>query len=102
MPGPQPDDVAYLAGLVRQADRPRYYSTLFAPVGIRGDLFALYGFAAEIERIPDQVSDPTIGEIRLRWWRDALAGGSEFSGKGQSPALRAISAAIARHALPLG
>ncbi len=102
MAGPQPDDVAYLAGLVRQADRPRYYATLFAPAALRGDLFALYGFAAEIERIADQVSDPTLGEIRLRWWRDALTGGSEFSGEGQSPALRAISAAIVRHALPVG
>ena len=102
MPGPLPDDITYLAGLVREADRPRYYSTLFAPAGIRGDLFALYGFAAEIERIPDQVSEPTLGEIRLRWWRDALTGGSEISGEGPSPALRAISAAIARHALPVG
>jgi phytoene synthase len=101
MPGPQPDDIAYLAALVREADRPRYYASLFAPAALRGDLFALYGFAAEIERIPDQVSEPTIGEIRLRWWRDALTGGSEFSGEGQSPALRAISAAIARHALPV-
>jgi phytoene synthase len=102
MAKPQPDDVAYLAGLVREADRPRYYSTLFARSQIRGDLFALYGFAAEIERIPDQVSEPTLGEIRLRWWRDALTGGSEFSSEGQSPALRAISGAIARHALPVG
>src|SRR5687768_7767064 len=102
MPGPQPDDIAYLAKLVREADRPRYYAALFATAALRGDLFALYGFAAEIERIPDQVSDPTIGEIRLRWWRDALTGGSEFSGEGPTPALRAISAAIARHALPVG
>ena len=96
MAAPQ-DDLAYLTALVRQTDRARYYSALFAQPDIRGQLFALYGFAAEIERIPEQVSEPTLGEIRMRWWRDALTGGSEFSATGDSPALRAIGSMIAAH-----
>jgi phytoene synthase len=33
---------------------------------------ALNAFNAEIARIPDLVSEPALGEIRLQWWRDAL------------------------------
>jgi len=84
------DDIAYLTGLVRAYDRPRYYATLLAPAAIRGDLFALYGFAAEIARVPDQVSEPGLGEIRLRWWSEALAGTAGGEGEGATPALRAV------------
>ena len=100
-PGPRPDDIAYLTGLVRAQDRPRYYATLFAPPGLRDDLFAIYGLAAEIERIPDHVTEPALGEIRLQWWRDALLGPAERGGEGQSPAIRAAAAVIERHRLPL-
>lgn len=96
------DDITYLGQLVRADDRPRYYATLFAPAEKRADLFALYGFAAEIARIPDLVKEPTLGEIRLTWWRDMLkAGDSEpVPGEGPTPALRAIRRAMAAHALP--
>jgi phytoene synthase len=95
------DDIAYLTALVRASDRPRYYATLFAPPGRRADLFALYGFAAEIGRVPEQVSEPALGEIRLRWWQEALAGAAGEDGGGSTPALRAVSDIIVRHSLPL-
>ncbi|MGH6923596.1 MAG: phytoene/squalene synthase family protein [Propylenella sp.] len=93
-----PDDIAYLAGLVRAHDRPRYYAALFAPAAVRADLFAIYGFADEIARVPDLVSEPTLGEIRLTWWREALTGGSDGVG---APAIRAVRNAVERHSLPL-
>jgi phytoene synthase len=100
-PGLAADDAAYSAKLVRETDRPRYYSALFAPERLRRDLFALYGFAAEIERVPDQVSEPTLGEIRLRWWQDALEQAVSRQGQGDSPAARAAAATIAGHSLPI-
>lgn len=61
---------------VRQAARTgepdRYLAAVLAPRPVQGDLIALAAFAAEIARIPDLVSDPTIGETRLAWWREAL------------------------------
>ena len=42
-------------------------------------LLALYGFHAELQAIPFAVSEPPLGEIRLQWWRDALA---EIFGRG--------------------
>ena len=85
--------------IVRRADRPRYLATLFAPAEVRDDLFALYAFAAEVARIPDLVSEPTLGEIRLAWWRERLeAGGAEGEG---SPVLAALFAAVERRRLPV-
>lgn len=103
MAGIDASDTAYVAGLVRERDRPRYFATLFAPVDLRRDLFALYGFAAEIERIPHLVSSPGLGEIRLQWWADAIDGLVKGGTSGEAhPALRELAAAAARRALPFG
>lgn len=95
------DDFAHLTALVRAHDRPRYYATLFVPAKYRADLFTLYAFAAEIARIPDLVSEAQLGEIRLQWWREALATAAYAAETGPSPTLRALAAMIARHRLPL-
>ena len=91
----------YLAGAVRRGDRPRYYATLFAPPGKRAGLYALYAFALEIARIPDAVTNAGLGEIRLQWWRDALAaiGGGEAAGG--SPVVDALAASVRLHRLPV-
>jgi phytoene synthase len=94
------DDIAYVTALVRAHDRPRYYATLFAPGQARADLFALYGFAAEVARVPDLVSEPALGEIRLRWWRDSLAEADGSSGAAGTPTLRAVATTINSHRLP--
>ncbi|WP_414833534.1 phytoene/squalene synthase family protein [Afifella sp. YEN Y35] len=57
---------------VRERDLPRYYSVLFAPQNVREELFSLYAFAVEAEKVADIVQEATLGEIRLTWWRDSL------------------------------
>ena len=101
MSEPHGEDVAYVTKLVRNFDRPRYFSALFAPERLRPDFFTLYAFAAEIERIPDLVTDPRLGEIRLQFWQDRLEalGGPEEPGS--PPLLRGLATLIARHALPV-
>ncbi len=94
-------DTAYVTALVRAHDRPRYYAALFSPPAIRDDLLAIYGFAAEIARVPNQVREATLGEIRLKWWSDALVELIGRGGGGETPALRAATAAITRLALPI-
>lgn len=67
---------------VRRHDRDRFVTALFAPADRRESLFALYAFNAELARIRDSVSEPLLGEIRLQWWRDAVArlhGGGEIA-----------------------
>jgi phytoene synthase len=90
-----------LSRLVRGWDRPRYYAALFSPAPIRADLLALYGFAAEVARIPDLVSEATLGEIRLQFWRDALDRLGSAGPDGATPPLRALAEVVRRRALPV-
>jgi 15-cis-phytoene synthase len=50
-----------------------------APEAGRAELLALYAFNLEIARAGYVVSEPLLGEIRLRWWADAL--GEIFEGR---------------------
>jgi phytoene synthase len=59
--------------LVRAVDRDPYLSVLYAPEEKRPALFALYAFNAEIASIRDRIREAFPGEIRLQWWRDAIA-----------------------------
>src|SRR6202171_595319 len=67
---------AYLhcEALVREQDRDRYLASLFAPANRRPHLHALYAFDIEVARIGHVVREALAGEIRLQWWREALAG----------------------------
>ncbi len=53
-------------------DPDHYFSTFFAPRAQRNALLTLYAFNSDLERIPDSVSEPMLGEIRLQWWRDVI------------------------------
>jgi phytoene synthase len=82
---------------VRDRDRDRFLADLFAPGAARKHLFALHAFNAEIVRIPNLVSDPTLGEIRQEWWREAL---QRRGGEG-NPLAEAVIATIAAFTLPV-
>lgn len=66
-----PLDTLRQAAIAREPDR--YFAATLAPEARRYDLIALTAFAAELANIPTQVREPLAGEIRLQWWRDALA-----------------------------
>lgn len=68
-----------LAALVRRHDRDRYQTALFAPADRREALFALYAFNYEIARVREIVTEPMLGQIRLQWWREAVA--AAFAGR---------------------
>src|SRR5438874_6276930 len=69
--GPAEDGLSP-AALVRQHDRDRYQTTLFAPAERHEALLALYAFNYEIARVRETVSEPMLGQIRLQWWREVL------------------------------
>lgn len=66
---------------VRQAARdlePDFFlSALLAPRAVRDDLVTLAAYLGEIARIPLITSEPMLAEIRLQWWREALAAGTK-------------------------
>lgn len=64
--------ISAVAALVRQHDRERYQTALFAPSSRREALFALYAFNYEIARVREIVTTPMLGQIRLQWWRDVI------------------------------
>jgi phytoene synthase len=90
------DAFAHCADVVRAHDRDRYVADLFAPQPARRHLLALHAFNAEVGRIRDIVSDPMLGEIRLQWWRDALAGDA-----GGHPVATALKETAATFSLPV-
>lgn len=68
------DHHTYCEEQVRRFDQDRHLTALFAPKEARQGLVALYAFNLEIARIPEVATEPLIGEIRLEWWREAIAG----------------------------
>ena len=90
--------VSYCADLVRRLDRDRYLCSLFAPEEARDDLFALYAFNLEVARIPETVSEPILGAVRLQWWRETL--NAIYTGKPPAHEVaQALARAVARHEL---
>jgi phytoene synthase len=86
--------------IVRTHDHDRYYATMFAPVAARPALFALYAFNQDIAQIRERVSDALPGEMRLQWWRDALAGVEHGAAAGHPVAL-ALADTVRRYRLPV-
>jgi phytoene synthase len=64
---------SYVAEQVRRFDNDRFLCALFAPADRRESLLALYAFNVEVARVRELVSEPLLGEMRLRWWRDTVA-----------------------------
>ena len=70
---PTTDPLGQNGEQVRRLDHDRYLTCLFAPASRRAALFALYAFNIEVAKTREVVSQPLLGQIRLQWWRDAIA-----------------------------
>ncbi len=70
------DETAFLAisDRLRRADRARFLAVQFVESKYRADLLGLFEFNLELRDACDGVSEPAIGQLRLKWWYDALAG----------------------------
>lgn len=93
------DAYAHCGGFLRDHDRDLWLAALFVAPEVRAHVHALYAFATEIARTSDIVTQPTLGEIRLQWWREVLEG--ERRGEGAShPVAAALLDTMARFHLP--
>jgi phytoene synthase len=88
--------------LVRRVDEDRWLASRFAPRVVRERLAALYALNHEIARVAEAVSEATLGEMRLLWWREAVE--EIFAGKAARghPALQAFAGVVRGCALPQG
>jgi phytoene synthase len=89
-----------LEDAVRRSDPDRWLASRFiADAGRRADVMAIYAFDHVLARVPHQVSEPLMGEIRLTWWGEAL---DEIYGLGPvraHPAALALADAVHRRGL---
>ncbi len=93
------DSDQYCFDLVRAGDKDRFLASLFAPEVSRKHLNALYAFNIEVSRIPELVSDATVGEIRYQWWLDTID--AIYNGEEQQhPVAQSLAAAIEAGDLP--
>lgn len=79
-------ELSFCAQQVRRQDNDRFLCALFAPAERREALFALYAFNLELASIPDKVSEPLLGRMRLQWWREAVDGGLNGNAAGHQVA----------------
>ncbi|CAK9807401.1 NADH dehydrogenase (ubiquinone) complex I, assembly factor 6 [Anthophora plagiata] len=62
----------YCLELVRKHDYENFLCTLFLSYETRAVAFAIRAFNVEVAQVRDQVNDYKIGEMRLKFWIDAL------------------------------
>ncbi|MBZ0210649.1 MAG: squalene/phytoene synthase family protein [Hyphomicrobium sp.] len=93
------DEEAAVRAAARDLDYDRYLAALLAPQSARNALMAIAAFHGEIARIPVTVREPVMVEIRLQWWREALADRSAQEATG-APLADWLRRAIAAGLLP--
>ncbi|KAI0917341.1 terpene cyclase [Taiwanofungus camphoratus] len=68
------DPVAYCSDLVRRRDYESFLISQFYPNDVRSHFMALRALYVELATVQEVVSNPTIGKMRMQFWRDALRG----------------------------
>jgi len=94
---------AHCESVLRESDRDGWLACLFAPPPARAHLHAIHAFALDVAGVRTKVSQPILGEMRLRWWADAIeAGGVSEAGAGARahPIADALLDTIERFSLP--
>jgi phytoene synthase len=96
----RPESAGFAATHLRSNDRDRYFATLVLPPKERQAVTALYAFSADIASIRDRAREPAAGEIRLKWWDDALTGEGHGAVR-QNPLADALLDTVAEYGLPV-
>lgn len=91
------DHQSHIQQHLKSADPERYLSCLYLPENIRHSAMTLYAFDVEISRIPNLISEPMPGEIRIQWWRDLIKSGGNV---GSSPSAEALMEVVKDKTLP--
>ncbi|MGQ9368438.1 phytoene/squalene synthase family protein [Azospirillum sp. A39] len=91
--------LSYCGREVRKYDHDRFLTCLFAPAERREGLFALYAFNVEVAKTREVVSEPMLGQMRLQWWRDAVAGAYGEGTLPEHAVARPLAAVVAAQGL---
>ncbi|CAL3966416.1 unnamed protein product [Diplocarpon coronariae] len=63
---------SYCSNLLQKFDSPSYTLQTFIPRSARDAYLSIRALNIELARIPDLVSTPTVGALRMQFWRDNL------------------------------
>ncbi|KAJ7044121.1 Squalene/phytoene synthase [Mycena alexandri] len=66
------DPAEYCRQLVRKHDYESFLISKFWPTHLQDGYFAIKAFSTELGMVQDNVSLPTIGAVRMQFWRDAV------------------------------
>jgi phytoene synthase len=100
MPEPAPTLQDDIEDPVRRADPDRWLAARFiADESARADVMAVYAFDHVLARVPFQVTEPLMGEIRLTWWREVLDEIYEARPVRSHPVALALADAVRRRSL---
>ncbi|WIM14385.1 squalene/phytoene synthase family protein [Enhydrobacter sp.] len=89
----------YVLDTVRTADRDRFLAALFAPEPARRGLMALLAFDHELARARAVTREPLLAEIRLQWWREAVAEAAGMDKPRAQPVVEALAETARRYRL---
>jgi NADH dehydrogenase [ubiquinone] 1 alpha subcomplex assembly factor 6 len=81
----------------RKYDNPSYVLQAFIPPSAKDAYLALRAFNVDVARVADTTSHPTIGAIRMQWWRDTIIGSLAGTPRKEPTALLLAAAAEALH-----
>jgi 15-cis-phytoene synthase len=92
---------AFCETALREKDRDSWLAALFAPAARRKYLHAVRAFVGEVAEAREKVTQPLLGEMRLRWWADTIEQESH-DGANAHPVADALSDTIAQNNLDRG
>jgi phytoene/squalene synthetase len=90
----------YLKRQAREFEPDYFYAALLAPRDAQHDLIVLAAYVAETACISTSVQEPALAEIRVQWWRDALADAVVGTRSG-NPVLDALADVVSRRGVGL-
>ncbi|KAJ6261891.1 hypothetical protein Dda_2690 [Drechslerella dactyloides] len=94
------DARAYCLNLLKSHDHPSFILSAFVPFPARNAHLAIRAFNIDLARIADAVSNPTVGRMRMQFFRDAIE--NTFAGRPpQEPTALLLARVLHADALPL-
>lgn len=91
--------LSYNAQIVHEHDPDRFLITMLMPQECREDLLTLFAFYYEIAKTREVVSETVLGQIRLKWWQEAIEEIYQGGAVREHETLQALAGVIERRAL---
>lgn len=63
---------SYCSNIIQKFDSPSYILQTFIPIGSRDVYLSLRALNVELARIPDLISNPKVGALRMEFWRSSI------------------------------